>query len=216
MPEVILQEPAVFVVPGCASPSKSPCCRSSAARCSALRSASCATCACRLWPKASISTCCSWRGTPLLVVLFICYFALPALLGYKTAPIGPRSAGSFCSSRLIWPKTSAPDCDRCAGSRPGRPRDRSHAREGVAADRRADRAAQCHPNLFNQYVRLFKFHLGRVRDRRERVHRQRHAGQWPRIRADHPHRFHRADLSGAVLAILGRRRVLYARLATRT
>jgi His/Glu/Gln/Arg/opine family amino acid ABC transporter permease subunit len=25
------------------------------------------------------------RGTPLLVVLFICYFALPALLGYKTS-----------------------------------------------------------------------------------------------------------------------------------
>ena len=33
------------------------------------------------------------RGTPLLVVLFICYFGLPALLGYKTSAYGAAVVG---------------------------------------------------------------------------------------------------------------------------
>jgi His/Glu/Gln/Arg/opine family amino acid ABC transporter permease subunit len=53
------------------------------------------------------------RGTPLLMVLFICYFGLPVLFGYKTSAYWARSAGLPCSSPPIWPRTSAPDCDRC-------------------------------------------------------------------------------------------------------
>jgi ABC-type amino acid transport system permease subunit len=33
------------------------------------------------------------RGTPLLVVLFICYFGLPALLGYQTSAYGAAVLG---------------------------------------------------------------------------------------------------------------------------
>jgi His/Glu/Gln/Arg/opine family amino acid ABC transporter permease subunit len=33
------------------------------------------------------------RGTPLLIVLFICYFALPALLGYKATAFGAATLG---------------------------------------------------------------------------------------------------------------------------
>ena len=57
------------------------------------------------------------RGTPLLVVLFICYFALPALLGYRPTRHGAAVAGFILFIGAYLPGASAPACDR--SRRPG-------------------------------------------------------------------------------------------------
>jgi His/Glu/Gln/Arg/opine family amino acid ABC transporter permease subunit len=98
------------------------------------------------------------RGTPLLVVLFICYFALPALMGYHTSAYRAGMLGFvlFIGAYLAE--------DFRSGLRSVRPQTiQAAAATGLSrwkilrliviplAVRRVI------PTLFNQYVRLFKF-----------------------------------------------------------
>jgi His/Glu/Gln/Arg/opine family amino acid ABC transporter permease subunit len=98
------------------------------------------------------------RGTPLLVVLFICYFALPALMGYHTTAYRAGMLGFilFIGAYLAE--------DFRSGLRSVRPQTiQAAAATGLSrwkilrliviplAVRRVI------PTLFNQYVRLFKF-----------------------------------------------------------
>jgi His/Glu/Gln/Arg/opine family amino acid ABC transporter permease subunit len=98
------------------------------------------------------------RGTPLLVVLFICYFGLPALLGYKTSAYWAAVGGFvlFIGAYLAE--------DIRAGLRSVSP---GLVQAGLATG--LTRASVLRlivvpiavrnviPTLFNQYVRLFKF-----------------------------------------------------------
>ncbi len=98
------------------------------------------------------------RGTPLLVVLFICYFGLPALLGYRTSAYSAAIVGFilFIAAYLAE--------DVRAGLRSVRP--------GLVQAALATGLTRAQvirhvvvpialrnviPTLFNQYVRLFKF-----------------------------------------------------------
>jgi His/Glu/Gln/Arg/opine family amino acid ABC transporter permease subunit len=98
------------------------------------------------------------RGTPLLVVLFICYFALPALFGYHTSAyraailgfilfIAAYLAEDFRSGlRAVRPQTVQ------AAAATGLPRWKILRLIVIPLAVR-----QVIPTLFNQYVRLFKF-----------------------------------------------------------
>jgi len=98
------------------------------------------------------------RGTPLLVVLFICYFVLPAMFGYHTSAyraailgfilfIAAYLAEDFRSGlRAVRPQTVQ------AAAATGLPRWKILRLIVIPlAIRRVI------PTLFNQYVRLFKF-----------------------------------------------------------
>ncbi|MCW5692705.1 MAG: amino acid ABC transporter permease [Pseudolabrys sp.] len=98
------------------------------------------------------------RGTPLLVVLLITYFALPALLGYKTTAYNAALLGFilFTGAYIVE--------DFRAGLRSVRP---SLIQAGLATGLTrwqvlrfiiAPQATRIViPSLFNQYVRLLKF-----------------------------------------------------------
>jgi His/Glu/Gln/Arg/opine family amino acid ABC transporter permease subunit len=98
------------------------------------------------------------RGTPLLIVLFICYFALPALLGYKATAFGAATLGFI----LFIAAYIAEDIRAGLAAVP-----RGQIEAGLASGLRpyqvlrfiilpqALRAAI--PMLVNQYVRLVKF-----------------------------------------------------------
>jgi His/Glu/Gln/Arg/opine family amino acid ABC transporter permease subunit len=98
------------------------------------------------------------RGTPLLVVLFICYFGLPALFGYKTTAYWAAVGGFvlFIGAYLAE--------DIRAGLRSVSP---GLVQAALATGlTRADvlrlivvpiAVRNVIPTLFNQYVRLFKF-----------------------------------------------------------
>jgi His/Glu/Gln/Arg/opine family amino acid ABC transporter permease subunit len=98
------------------------------------------------------------RGTPLLVVLFICYFGLPALLGYQTSAYSAAILGFtvFIAAYLAE--------DIRTGLRSVRP---SLVQAALAMGfTRAQviglivvpiALRNVIPTLFNQYVRLFKF-----------------------------------------------------------
>ncbi len=98
------------------------------------------------------------RGTPLLVVLLVCYFALPALLGYRTTAFSAAVlafvlfSGAYIAEDVRAGLDSVPrGLDRAAlalGLRPVRVL--LHVRLPIAL-----RASI--PALFNQYVRLFKY-----------------------------------------------------------
>ncbi len=98
------------------------------------------------------------RGTPLLVVLFICYFGLPALLAYKTSAYGAAVLGFilFIAAYLAE--------DIRAGLRSVRPGLMQAALATGLTRLQALRLVvvpialrNVIPTLFNQYVRLFKF-----------------------------------------------------------
>ena len=98
------------------------------------------------------------RGTPLLVVLFICYFGLPALLCYKTSAYGAAVLGFilFIAAYLAE--------DIRTGLRSVRP---ALVQAALATGLTRAQALRLVvvpialrnviPTLFNQYVRLFKF-----------------------------------------------------------
>jgi His/Glu/Gln/Arg/opine family amino acid ABC transporter permease subunit len=98
------------------------------------------------------------RGTPLLVVLFICYFGLPALLGYQTSAYSAAILGFiiFIGAYLAE--------DIRTGLRSVRP---SLVQAALALGLTRAQAIRSIvvpiavrnviPTLFNQYVRLFKF-----------------------------------------------------------
>lgn len=98
------------------------------------------------------------RGTPLLVVLFICYFGLPALLGYKTSAYWAAVGGFvlFIGAYLAE--------DIRAGLRSVSP---GLVQAGLATGLTRTSVLRLIvvpiavrnviPTLFNQYVRLFKF-----------------------------------------------------------
>jgi len=98
------------------------------------------------------------RGTPLLVVLFICYFALPALLGYKATAFGAALLGFILF-------TGAYIAEDIRGGLAAVSRGQIEA--GLAGGLRPRQALRLIvlpqalravvPMLFNQYVRLFKF-----------------------------------------------------------
>jgi len=98
------------------------------------------------------------QGTPLLVVLFICYFAIPALLGYQTTAYRAALLGFilFIAAYLAE--------DIRAGLNSVRP---SLVAAGLATGLTPRQVVRLIvlpqairrviPALFNQYVRLFKF-----------------------------------------------------------
>jgi His/Glu/Gln/Arg/opine family amino acid ABC transporter permease subunit len=98
------------------------------------------------------------RGTPLLVVLFICYFGLPALFGYKTSAYWAAAVGFilFIGAYLAE--------DIRAGLRSVSP---GLVQAALATGLTRARVLRLIvvpiavrnviPTLFNQYVRLFKF-----------------------------------------------------------
>lgn len=98
------------------------------------------------------------QGTPLLVVLFVCYFAIPALLGYQTTAYRAALLGFilFIAAYLAE--------DFRAGLNSVRP---SLINAGLATGLTRwqvlrlvilpQAVRRVIPTLFNQYVRLFKF-----------------------------------------------------------
>ncbi|HMK80676.1 MAG TPA: amino acid ABC transporter permease [Xanthobacteraceae bacterium] len=98
------------------------------------------------------------RGTPLLMVLFICYFALPALLGYKTSAYSAAAFGfiAFIAAYLAE--------DIRAGLRSVKPGLMQAALATGLTRAQALRLVivpialrNVIPTLFSQYVRLLKF-----------------------------------------------------------
>jgi His/Glu/Gln/Arg/opine family amino acid ABC transporter permease subunit len=98
------------------------------------------------------------RGTPLLVMVFICYFGLPALLAYKTSAYAAAIVGFilFIAAYLAE--------DIRAGLRSVRPGLLQAALATGLTRLQAVRLVvvpiavrNVIPTLFNQYVRLFKF-----------------------------------------------------------
>jgi His/Glu/Gln/Arg/opine family amino acid ABC transporter permease subunit len=98
------------------------------------------------------------RGTPLLVVLFICYFALPALLGYRTsaywAAVGGfvLFIGAYLAEDIRAGLRSVPPALVQAALATGLTRAKVLRLIVVPIAVR-----NVIPTLFNQYVRLFKF-----------------------------------------------------------
>lgn len=98
------------------------------------------------------------RGTPLLVVLFVCYFAIPALLGYRTSAVNAAALGFvlFIAAYLAE--------DVRSGLRSVPP---GLARAGLATGLTRFQVfrlivlpqalRRIIPPVFSQYVRLFKF-----------------------------------------------------------
>src|SRR3546814_1278769 len=98
------------------------------------------------------------RGTPLLVVLFICYFALPALLSYSTSAYNASLLGFvlFISAYLAE--------DFRSGLQSIRPQVVDAALATGLTPMQVLRlivvpqaVRRIFPTLFNQFVRLFKF-----------------------------------------------------------
>jgi His/Glu/Gln/Arg/opine family amino acid ABC transporter permease subunit len=98
------------------------------------------------------------RGTPLLVVLFICYFALPALFGYKTSAYWAATVGfaTFIAAYLAE--------DIRSGLRSVSPGLIQAALATGLTRAKVLRlivvpiaVRNVVPTLFSQYVRLFKF-----------------------------------------------------------
>jgi His/Glu/Gln/Arg/opine family amino acid ABC transporter permease subunit len=98
------------------------------------------------------------RGTPLLIVLFICYFALPALLGYKATAFGAATlgfvlfAGAYIAEDMRAGLAAVPSGQIEAGLASGL---RTYQVLRLIILPQALRAAI--PMLVNQYVRLVKF-----------------------------------------------------------
>lgn len=98
------------------------------------------------------------RGTPLLVVLFICYFGLPALLGYKTTAYWAAVAGfilfigAYLAEDIRTGLRSVPPGLTQAALATGLTSAKVLRLIIVPIAIR-----NVIPTLFNQYVRLFKF-----------------------------------------------------------
>ena len=98
------------------------------------------------------------RGTPLLVVLFICYFGLPALLGYKTTAYWAAVAGfilfigAYLAEDIRTGLRSVPPGITQAALATGLTSAKVLRLIIVPIAIR-----NVIPTLFNQYVRLFKF-----------------------------------------------------------
>jgi His/Glu/Gln/Arg/opine family amino acid ABC transporter permease subunit len=98
------------------------------------------------------------RGTPLLMVLFICYFALPALLGYKATAFGAATlgfvlfTGAYIAEDIRTGLAAVPTGQFEAGLASGL---RPYQVLRFIILPQALRAAI--PMLVNQYVRLVKF-----------------------------------------------------------
>jgi His/Glu/Gln/Arg/opine family amino acid ABC transporter permease subunit len=98
------------------------------------------------------------RGTPLLVVLFICYFAIPALLGYRATAFGAAGLGfilfigAYIAEDIRGGLASVPqgiiDAGLASGLRPNQVLRLIVLPQGLR---------RVIPVLFSQYVRLFKF-----------------------------------------------------------
>ena len=98
------------------------------------------------------------RGTPLLVVLFICYFAVPALLGYRATAFGAACLGfilfigAYIAEDIRAGLASVPqgiiDAGLASGLRPVQVLRLIVLPQGFR---------RVIPVLFSQYVRLFKF-----------------------------------------------------------
>lgn len=98
------------------------------------------------------------RGTPLLVVLFICYFAVPALLGYRATAFGAACLGfilfigAYIAEEIRAGLASVPqgiiDAGLATGLGPNQVLRLIVLPQGLR---------RVIPVLFSQYVRLFKF-----------------------------------------------------------
>jgi len=98
------------------------------------------------------------RGTPLLVVLFVCYFAIPALLGYRATAFGAACLGfilfigAYIAEDIRAGLASIPhgliDAGLASGLRPNQVFRLIVLPQGLR---------RVIPVLFSQYVRLFKF-----------------------------------------------------------
>ena len=98
------------------------------------------------------------RGIPLLVVLFICYFALPALLGYRSSAFGAAALGFvlFIAAYLAEDFRSGLRSVRASQIQAGLASGLTplQAFQLIVLPQAVRRAI---PTFFNQYVRLFKF-----------------------------------------------------------
>jgi|SRR5436190_218190 len=98
------------------------------------------------------------RGTPLLVVLFVCYFGLPALFGYKTSAYWAAVSGfilfigAYLAEDIRAGLRSVPPGLVQAALATGLTRGKVMRLVVVPIAVR-----NVIPTLFNQYVRLFKF-----------------------------------------------------------
>lgn len=98
------------------------------------------------------------RGTPLLMVLFICYFALPALFGYKTTAYWAATVGfavfiaAYLAEDIRTGLRSVPPGLTQAALATGLTRSKVMRLIVVPIAVR-----NVVPTLFSQYVRLFKF-----------------------------------------------------------
>jgi len=98
------------------------------------------------------------RGTPLLVVLFICYFGLPALFGYRTSAYSAAILGfilfigAYLAEDIRSGLRSVPSSLVQAALALGLTRAQAIRFVVVPITLR-----NVIPTLFNQYVRLFKF-----------------------------------------------------------
>jgi His/Glu/Gln/Arg/opine family amino acid ABC transporter permease subunit len=98
------------------------------------------------------------RGTPLLVVLFICYFAIPALLGYRATAFGAACLGfilfigAYIAEDIRAGLASVPQGNIDAGLATGLTP--HQVLRLIVLPRGLRRVI---PVLFSQYVRLFKF-----------------------------------------------------------
>ncbi len=98
------------------------------------------------------------RGTPLLVVLLLCYFALPALFGYRTDATSAARAGfivflaAYAADDMLTGLRSVPRGVIEAGTALGLTR--LQAIRLIVLPLGARIAV---PALFGQYVRLFKY-----------------------------------------------------------
>lgn len=98
------------------------------------------------------------RGTPLLMVLFICYFAIPSILGYHATAFGAACIGfilfiaAYIAEDIRSGFASVPQGLAHAGLASGlRP---MQVLRWIVLPQALRRVI---PVLFNQYVRLFKF-----------------------------------------------------------
>ena len=98
------------------------------------------------------------RGTPVLVVLLLCYFALPALLGYRTTAYAASALGfsvflaAYCAEDMRAGLLAVPPELLEAGAALGLPR------AAIIWKILLPLAARVAiPALFGQYVRMFKY-----------------------------------------------------------
>ena len=124
------------------------------------------------------------RGTPLLVVLFICYFGLPALLGYQTSAYSAAIVGFILFIAAYLAEDIRTGLRSVRASLVQAALALGFTRAQVIRFVVVPIALRnVIPTLFNQYVRLFKLletHLAHFLTVPATIHRERRGPRWRR------------------------------------